>query len=80
MSSRRTVVGAALLLNTLALRSFQIVQLTSIAIEAIALRLGLATHANVVHHSSISIPGTQTWVCKLAIPSHSMTKFQSLLV
>jgi hypothetical protein len=38
--SRRTLVGMTLLLKTLAFCSFQIVQLTSIVIEAKAFRLG----------------------------------------
>jgi hypothetical protein len=51
--SRRTLVGAALFLKTFAFCSFQIVQLTSIVIEANPLRLGDALQDMFSHHVSI---------------------------
>jgi hypothetical protein len=53
MISRSIVGGAALLLKTLAFRSFQIVQLTSIVRKAMPLRMGEALQDIKVHHSSI---------------------------
>jgi hypothetical protein len=48
--SRKTLVSTALLLKTLVFRSFQIVQLTSIVINANALRLGDALQDMFSHH------------------------------
>jgi hypothetical protein len=50
---RRIVGGAALLRNTLALRSFQMVLLTSIVREAIAFQFGEALQDIKDHHSLI---------------------------
>jgi hypothetical protein len=51
--SSKTLVGAVLLLKTLAFRSFQIVQLTSIVIEAKVFRLGDALVDMFSHHISM---------------------------
>jgi hypothetical protein len=79
MSSRRMLGGPALLWKTLTLRAFQIVQLTSMVMEAIALRFGEALQAIMDHQSLMERFAIQSIGWIEGIPIQLLIKPHSLL-
>ena len=74
MLSRRTVGGAAMLRNTRAFRSFQIVHVVSMVSEAMAFRLGTEASVNPSHHSKVECLRGQVEVSMWMSCSHALTK------
>jgi hypothetical protein len=79
MAANKMVVGAALLLNTLAFRSFQIVQDTSIVRDFMTLQFGFAAQVIAVHHDLRERFTVHSLVFMDEIPIQVFTISQSLL-